>query len=185
MPLLISENEAQHKLKHETNLVIKHKLIGRGGHASNGGRPAGLTKWSPEVKAIIGTLANQSTNKKVAEVFNMAPQQVGAYARGLDSSGNRPDPELRKHLESNVEEVRSKVIGKILKTIDHIDDEKIQEANFATLSKAASNLAGVFDRLGPKDSSNGNSLQQNFVFYGVKPRTESDYKVIEVETVAS
>jgi transposase-like protein len=185
MALLITDEEAKNKLEHKTNLLIKHKLVGRGGQQSNGGRPKGIPNWSPEVKAIIGTLANQSTNKEVAEAFGMSASQVGAYSRGLDSAGHKPDEVLRKHLEANVEEVRSKVIGKILKSIDAINDEKITEANFATLSKAASNLAGVFDRLGPKDTSSSGLTQNQFVFFGVKPRTENDYQVIEVEAAVN
>jgi len=183
MALLITEEEAQNRLNHKTNLIIKHKLIGRGGHADNGGRPKGGKKLSVELKALVGTLAIKEGNKQVAKVFNMAPAQVGAYARGLDSSGNKPDPKLRDALEKNIEVVHEKVIDKILKSIDSITDEKITEANFATLSKGASNLAGVFDRLRDKAPS-GNTTQANFVFFGVKPRSESDYQVIEVEAVA-
>ena len=184
MPLLISEADVKNRLNHPTNLLIKHKLIGRGGHASNGGRPKGTSDWSPEIKAIIGTLANNATNKSVAKAFKMAPAQVGAYARGLDSSGNKPDLELRAHLEANIEVVREKVIDKILKSVDSITDEKITEANYATLSKAASNLAGVFDRLGPKNDSLNGITQNQFVFFGVKPRQETDYNVIEVEAIS-
>jgi len=184
MPLLISEDDAKNRLTHPANLLVKHKLIGHC-QSKNGGRPAGGLNLSVELKGLIGTLANQSTNKSVAKVFNMAPAQVGAYARGLDSSGNKPDPKLRKHLEANIEVVREKVIDKILKSVDSITDEKITEANYATLSKASSNLAGVFDRLGPKNDSLNGITQQNFVFFGVKPRDERDYQVIEVEAVTS
>jgi len=182
MALLITEEDAEHKLNHPSNIIVKHKLVGT--HNTGKGRPAGLKNISVEIKALLGTLAIKDGNKSVEQAFNIPPSQVSKYKNGQTSVG-KPDLKLREALESNVEVVREKVISKILKSIDAITDEKITEESLPILSKAAANLAGVYDRLGEKINPNGFNQQNQFVFFGVKPRSEHDYKVIEVEAVNS
>jgi hypothetical protein len=182
MALFISESEADRKLNHEKNLIIKHKLVGHG-QSSNGGRPLGGKNLSTELKALVGTVAKVSGVKATAEAFNISKNQVGAYRQGLKTDKSAPDPALRKLQEKNIEEIHEKVVDGILRSLNCITDEKVEEANYSALTKGASNLAGVLDKLREKDNSN--NLTQQFVFFGVKPREEEAYNIIEVEATVN
>jgi len=181
MPILISEEVAERKLNHPTNLLVKHGVVGAGNHNHRGevGRPEGRLNISPAIKAMIGSLAMIEGPTKVGRAFGIAQGTVSDYKNG-NTSNHKKDPKLVAALEENIGLVREKVINKILKHVDAITEEKIEEASLPILSKSASNLASIFDKFRDSNATNG-ILQQQFVFFGVKPRDEGQYNVIEVE----
>jgi len=175
MPILISEEVAERKLNHPTNLLVKHGVVGAGNHNHRGevGRPEGRLNISPAIKAMI------EGPTRVGRAFGLAQGTVSDYKNG-NTSNHKKDPKLVAALEENIGLVREKVINKILKHVDAITEEKIEEASLPILSKSASNLASIFDKFRDSNATNG-ILQQQFVFFGVKPRDEGQYNVIEVE----
>lgn len=180
--LLISEMEAERKLTHKDNLLVKHGVVGTGNH-NNGthgvGRPKGGTAISPEVKALLGTIAMEAGVTETARAFGKSISAVSNYKNGNKFDG-KPDEEQRKVLDSNINKIREKVVNRILSHIDAISEEKVSEASLPILSKSASNLASIYDKF-RESSGTGGNVQQQFVFFGVKPRIETEYNVIEVE----
>ena len=194
MSFFISDNEAERILNHKNNLLasVRHTVIGSGNHNDhdNSGRKVGSTNYSTEIKALIGLLAKEDGVKRTSDKLGLAISQVSHYKNGKTqvSSGIKPDKELRKQLrlesEIAVEKLRTAIRLKVESIVDSIDDDKINKSDLSSASKAAANLSSVFKNFArEEDHSSGNSGQQ-FVFFGIAPKAEAEYEVLEAEVVS-
>lgn len=187
---LVSYEEGNRRLEHSKNLFVKHSNLGSGNHNNHGnsGRPNGSTNYSREIKALIGIIAKSDGVKTTANKFGLATSQVSHYKNGKTQvqDGILPDKQLRalirKEEDNNAQELRDLVSIKIKSIVESIDDDKIHKANLSNASKAASNLASVYDKFGSKALPD--KPQQNFVFFGVPPKAEDEYEILEAEVVS-
>lgn len=80
------------------------------------------------------------------------------------------------------DELRELVRDKVLSIVESIDAEKISKANLQTASKAAANLSGVFKNFTREENPSDRRTQQ-FVFYGIAPKLEDEYEILEAEVI--
>lgn len=183
---LISREAGDKKLMSSENLFVKHKILGSGNHNNheNSGRNEGSKNYSTEIKSLIGLLARVDGVQNTSKALNVSISQVSHYKNG--KTNGKPDEELRKELQAEellrTDKLRKLVREKIEALVESIDEEKIYSADLNKASKAASNLASVYDKFGAKTVSP--TLAQQFVFYGTPPREEDEYEVIEGEVVS-
>ncbi len=126
-------------------------------------------------EALSGADVNQ-----LSKDYNVSKSSISAYKNGATSTSsyNEPDPVLTS-LNDNV---RARIIGpaqaRILKAINSITDDKLNESKARDAASIAASLSSVIKNISP-DENSGNKTQVN-VFVPRK-NEEDDYEVIRVD----
>lgn len=153
----------------------------------NGYAGRGTKHLSRDIQASIGTTAAILGTTKASRLGDVAISQAHSYERGytgpvdlVDRKNHKRDLQDKIIEKSNV--VVDIVFDRLLKTLDCMDDEKIEKVGKATeLSLIARNLNGIITAATPKEAI---VQEQSVHFHVWKPEMaeEAEYPVIEVNS---
>lgn len=136
---------------------------------------------------LIGLQANVDGVTAAARAGGVTISTAAGYKKGSTEQGKKgalPHPVLKPALDGAMDKAKNMIADRILGSIQAIqmkpdgtvrglDPEKpIQSAILA------STLAGVVEKLSPKDGGSGNRVQ--VIVYGPEERSEADYDRIDV-----
>lgn len=153
------------------------------------GRDLGSKTMPIDVRAVVGTLANleldtnssPTSNKELAEVFDIHPNQVSSAKHG--KIGAREDEELKKKIENSLGTVRDKAMEKLLSSLDKIDNKSLDRCKAPDLARVASSMAGIVEKTLPKNREEQNNKNNvKVLIHNMGQHKEDYYSVIEVET---
>lgn len=161
------------------------RLLGIGTNATGYGRKVGQREMPKEMQAAAATTAQLVDTRTAAREFDMSYHHADELKHGFTSQDARynkqdPDKELDIIIKRQKKEVRDLAFSKLTKTLGLMSDDKLTAITDATkLSRVAKDLAGVVDKVLPKED-NGNLGGVHFHVWRPGMKTEEDYETVTV-----
>lgn len=153
----------------------------------NGGKVDGDVNVPQVLRNVIGIQANFDKPKNVAKTWGISTVQASKFANGrVNSSGygnTEADMATSKAVNGALDKVRDVATERILKAIECITDDKLENRKAKELSTIASNLSRVLNVVMPKDKDKENPNPVQVIF--MTPRSSdhvplTQFKQIEV-----
>lgn len=155
------------------------------------GRDLGPKTMPLALRAAIGTLANleldtnsqPTTNKELAEVFDIHPNQVSSAKHG--KIGAREDEELKKKIDSNLGVVNDVAFERLMATLGKLDNKALDRCKAPDLARVATSMASIMDKTLPRSIKNAEETTKNnvkVIIHNMGQHKEDYYQVVEVET---
>jgi hypothetical protein len=184
--MIISETEKNERLNGEYNLL--NRLANRASRSGDAliispeplGRKPEVPNIPPIIKEIVATAtrSGEATNKEMADAFGISTRTVSDAKDGR--VGKRRDEELETRIEQNVDKIRDSAVQRIMKSLNVMSDEKLENCKARDLSGIAANLSKVVDNLAPREKESAFQGVQ-IVFYSPRMKSVADFEVIDVE----
>lgn len=163
--------------------LINGVVLNRTERKEGRGRAEGDNNIPPIFQDVIAIQANVSgqTQKDLANAYGISPNRVALYKQGLttqkgDTAGSE---RLSKTLEASLGKVRDKALDRIMKSLECIGDDKLEDRTAKELSSIAANLSRVVSAAMPKKDDNPVINNYQTVFYAPEVKTVDSYPVIE------
>ena len=141
------------------------------------GHRRGCPNIPEPVREVIGALGELNSYKSISQVFDVSipavQQAVSGKVGGRPANKERQDAVIARRL--SIEDV---ALAKLMKSLDLIDDEKMEGCSAKELSQVSSNLAKVSQSMRETNTSIGQ--QTNIVVYSPERRAEDKYNVVDV-----
>jgi len=137
---------------------------------------------------LIGVAARTDGTTKAAREYGVTPTTADGYMDGSTQQGKKnakPHPVLKPALDAALDQAKDLVADRILgsiKSIEMLPDGKVRGLDADKPQASASlahTLAGVVERLSPKERGDGNRVQ--VIVYGPEERGEDRYDSIDVQ----
>lgn len=185
--MLLTKEKFNERLNSEGNLLPKDSreednvtIVKWGGNST---KERVHYKLTDEQRIEIGSLGRIFPTKDVAELTGVSQDAVRDLRNGkVGSSGF--NAELMKEIDARTESVKKAThdvaLDKLLKTLEFITEDKMENSNARQLSSIASNLSKVASNLTPKVESNGNGKGVTIVLFQPQPAKETHFEVIDV-----
>jgi hypothetical protein len=162
---------SQHK---ESNTEIRRIERGRG---------EGNVEVPELIREIIGEAAVENgskATKALTRSFDISDSSLSAYKKGATSttSYHTPDPKLKDNIDLAKLRASNRARGKMMLAIRHLTEEKMEDAKPRDLAGIAKDMSVIIRNMEPKTEESNNNT--NFIFYAPRPRSESEYDVVEV-----
>jgi hypothetical protein len=147
------------------------------------GRGKGNNNVPNELRNIIGEqaiLEGRGSALALAKDFGISPSSVAAYSRGATSEAtyhNRPN---LKHLNNLRDRVSRKASTRIIKALDRITDDKLDNEGAKNLTMIAAGLSSVVKNMAPEPEteSNGRNAGVQFVVFSPPVKVENQFDVV-------
>ena len=140
---------------------------------------------TPELPSEIRKLiSEESINgvpaKELSKLFHVSESAISAYKHDATSTSSyhNPDNELKEHNDKVRNTITSNARGRLLAALDNITDDKLREVKVRDAAGIAKDMSAIIRNLEPVHTPGG-QLNQQFIFYAPKTRSESDFEVIE------
>lgn len=151
------------------------------------GRGDGNKAVPESLKKIIGEtneLDGRQEALSIARMFDISDSSVSAYANGATSTTtyNEPNTDLKNHIDTTKERIKSKARSRLFNALKHITEDKLKDAKVRDVSGVARDMAAIIRDMEPEKGSNDNGRQApQFVFYAPQFRDERSFDVIHVK----
>jgi len=132
-----------------------------------------------EVRKLVSTDAING-DKSLGRELGLSEASISAYKHDATSTStyNEPNSELKKHNNEVREEILDGARGKLLAALENITTEKLEGAKVRDTAAIARDMSAIIKNLEP-ETSRGNQLNQQIIFYTPKTKTENDFEVVE------
>lgn len=150
------------------------------------GRGLGTNEVPESLRKIIAQTnleSGRSAAISLAQSFDISESSVSAYLNGATSTAtyDKKDEGLDKYLKVLKQKSAKRASQKLLKAINNITDEKLEEAPAGVLAAVAKQLSGVVRDLEPDTPQVAPGFSGvQFVVYAPQIVQESKFDVIEV-----
>lgn len=121
------------------------------------------------LKVIAGVLAKTEPIKEVAEALDVSTSVVSRAKNGK---------EVAKAVDAVTTRIRDMALDKLMASLGIINDENLASCGAKDASLVARNLAGVVDKLTPREQA-GTNVQ--LIVYAPKQRSEEHYDTIDIK----
>ncbi len=148
---------------------------------SNSGRTKGAKNLTPMMREIIGTAAHFDKAQNVADSFGVSHDTVGNCKAGRIGSFKNSE-ELKAKIEKNLDSVKDLALNRLMKSLNLLDDEKLENCNAPVLSKIAADMSRVVEKVTPKSDFIDQSTK--ILVYRPRQNAEEDYEIIEAPIAA-
>ena len=169
--MLVDREELERRLKSPKNLLntLPTRATACVVHKGNGnGRSGAVAPVPDSIKIIAGVLAKTESTKEICAALDIAPRQIQSR-----------NPKIVAAINRTTEKIRDLALEKLMASLGIIDDETLSSCSAKDASTVARNLAGVVEKLSPKDAvASGATL----IIYAPQPREEKHYQTIDVAT---
>ncbi len=140
-------------------------------------------KQMPDVlRAMIGIEAHYDKPKNLTEEYGVNPSQVSNYKHG--KVGGKPDEDLQKTIESELDKVRRVAKRKLMQAMKLIDTDSMAGLNAVELSNVAKSMSTIVQQSIPahmkEAAKDENDKRPQFIVMVPPVHEESKYKQIEV-----
>lgn len=144
-----------------------------------------------DTQASIGIAAGILGTSKASRLGEVARSQAVSYMHGYTGpvDNYNPDKSPKQELQNKIIEGHSivvdKAFGRLLKTLDLLDDDKLTKVQKATdLSHIARNLSGIIGHAASATQDHVDVQEKSVHFHIMRPEQakDADYQTIEVNT---
>ena len=152
------------------------------------GRNEGDVNVPDSLRQIIGetsVLEGRQSALALAEMFNISPASVSAYAKGATSTAtyDTPTKSILSHINKSRQRSIKKAQSKLNAALDGITPEKLESVNAKDLSSIAKDMSVVIRNLEPQkpegDGEDKNTPQ--FVIFAPQFRDERSFPTMVVQ----
>lgn len=159
----------------------------KGSHQSpSAGRGSSPNRDNEERKAIASLAILGHTTNEIMEMTGASRSSVNAYRNGANGSATYQDknPELVDHITRVKNKISRKARKVILKSIDKLDDEKLNKCSPSELAHVARSMANVAKDMEPPQvvTLNDNRKVQ-FIMFAPQMKEEQAYDAIDVSAM--
>ncbi len=179
MPMgIVSDEEFEKELtrSHEVKIPEVLPMPRPGRHEGDNNVPDSLRKIIGETAQIDG----RQDALELAKTFGISPSSVSAYANGSTSTDSMNRQPNLNHINSAKERVSRKAMNRLVRSLNAITDEKLEETKPVELASIARAMSGIVKEMEPekpKDPSE-NRDGPTFVFYSPQVRDERHYEIM-------
>lgn len=151
------------------------------------GRGEGNNQVPDSMRKIIGETAiteGRGAALNLARQFGISEESVKNYTNGSVSSTdyNTGKKDLKDHLGIIRRNATRRAGRKLLKALDYITDDKLEEAPAGVLAGIAKSLSGVVRDLEPEvEKATGSDRPAQFIVFAPQVVKESHFEVIELK----
>jgi hypothetical protein len=188
MPMgLVTDQDWESELEEDsTNEVNDRSELAEIKNIPTLGRGTGNPNVPDVLRKVIGSAASEErqVGLRVAEMFGISDSSVNAYSVGATSCStyNKPQESLGKFIRDRKVVITKRASNKLLKALNAITDESLQECKPTELAMVAKSMSSVVRDMEP----NATQLVSDkggptFVFYTPKLVTEEHFETIEVK----
>jgi len=147
------------------------------------GRNNGDKNVPREIQKVIAeehTVNGRKSAVALAESFGISHEQVDAYKNGATSTSsyNKPNPDLKAHLDKVRSNITGKASSRLLLALDSITNKKLEETKPRDAAGIAKDMSVIIRNMEPEVSST--HIGPNFVFYSPVMKKEKDFDVIDI-----
>jgi hypothetical protein len=155
---------------------------------NRGGRSPGDQNVPEVLREIIGTTAaedGRAAALQFAKMVGVSDSSVSAYSNGATSTAtyNNPNKKLSDKLKASKMRVAVKARNKLNLAIEHITEEKLENANLKDLALVAKSMSGVIKDMEPSVDNGHGGLNLNgpsIVMYNPGFAKESSFETVDV-----
>jgi hypothetical protein len=146
-----------------SNNEVNQAKIGQIIDIPSPGRKTGDNNVPSSLRKVIGSESNiegRSSALHIARSFGISDSQVSAYNNGAtsDATYNTPDKSLTDHIFNSKSKVTKRAMSRLLKSFNHMTDDKFEAASLNELTSAAKNLSAIVKEMNPSDDSSTNKI---------------------------
>lgn len=154
--------------------IIESPAKGRG--EGNLAVPEPLQKLIGEAGVIDG----RTESVELARQFGVSPSSASAYSNGAASTASYDEPKtvITDHLKRAKERIGRKARRLLIKSIDNITDEKLQDAKPEILASVAKNMSSIMKDMEPDKDTPDGKTGPTFVFYAPTFRDEKSFETV-------
>lgn len=149
------------------------------------GRGKGNTEVPQAIRKIIGESAieeGSSAASAIGKFLGISSSSISAYSNGATSTSSYK--EGNKDLQSFLTKSRNKIIkraqGKLYKSLEVIDDEKLDKLTALEASTVARNMSAIVKNLEPDDKRSNTFNGPVITFYAPSIVTEDRFESINI-----
>jgi len=167
--MLLSKEESARRLASPRNLLNnlpRDNSIVMPLHKSNG-RSVGSKNTPQSLQVIAGVLSKTEPTREIVDALDVP-------ASALHSR----NPEVVSAVERTTTRIRDLALDKLMASLGIINDETLFNCTAKDASTVARNLAGVVEKLSPKDAATSGVT---LVVYAPQQRQETHYETIDVK----
>lgn len=183
---IVSSDEFESALKDSSmsNDEINKTKIGQVIDISRPGRKVGDVNVPSSLRKVIGETANIDNRPSalhIARSFGISDQQVAAYTNGATSEAtyHEKDKGLSEHIVNAKMKVTKRAMSKLLKSMHHITDDKLESASVTELSTVARNMSAIVKEFNPSEDDNQNKVNPvQFIVMAPQIINESKFETI-------
>lgn len=150
------------------------------------GRGLGRTEVPESIRKLIGESSveeGSSAANAIGQFLGLSKSSVSAYSNGTTSTAtyNKPNLDLATHLNKTRERITRKAAGKLFKSLNVIDDDKLEDLTALEASTVAKNMSAIIKHMEPSDVKAGNTFNGPVItFYAPRLVKEETFDVINV-----
>lgn len=186
MPLgIVSSSEFESALKDSSmsNDEVNEIKSGQVIDIKHPGRSVGDVNVPATLRNIIGEEAHvngRASAISIAKSFDISHQQVAAYTNGATSEAtyHEKDNKLDSHITNAKMRVTKRAMSKLMKSMNHMDGEKFQNASLTELSSVAKNMSSIVKDMSPETDGNDRRNPVQFIVMAPQIVNESRFETV-------
>jgi hypothetical protein len=164
---LVDKKELERRLSSSKNLLNTLPPRDNSVHiGKNGNGTKNAIALPVSLKVITGVLAKTEPTKEICAAFDITPRQIQSR-----------NSEVIAAVNQTTEKIRDLALEKLMSSLGIISDETLSSCSAKDASMVARNLAGVVEKLSPRDQA---TTQATLVIYAPQQRDERHYQTIDV-----
>jgi hypothetical protein len=164
--LFLTDAEVQERLESQNNYEVIHKKM------YDSGRTTGTKNIPTDQKALIGAVAKVDGPTVASKLFGVSISQASNYSKGVSTHGNGVNSELSEKVDDRMSALHSKVLDKLLDSIDAIDDDKVKKLDPKSQTEVAKNLSTIIKNTTEEKREDS---KQVVIIYAPEQRHISEY----------
>lgn len=148
------------------------------------GRNQGDNNVPDSLRKIIGETAEIDGRQdalELANTFGISPSSVSAYGNGSRSTDSMDKQPNLEYINGAKARISKKAQHKLFKALNHLTDDKLQEAKAVDLASIAKSMSGIVKEMEPEKPKDPNEGKNGpaFIVYSPQFRQENHYEVIQ------
>ena len=160
------------------NADVVSMLNEHGRNKGDNNVPSSLRKIIGETSEIEG----RAEGVKLAKMFDISSSSVSAYANGSTStkSYHSRESEILAHINRRKLNITNKASHKLIKALDAVTDEKLQNAKLVELASVMNAASAVVKSMEPETKNENNNSGVQFIVYAPQIMSEDRFQTIDL-----
>ena len=133
-------------------------------------------------KIIAECKINGDDDKSIIDNFKTSSSSISAYSRGMNGTNDKVNDSLARFVKNARNSITRKASRTLIKTLDFISDDKINELKANEMSILAKNMSSIIADMEDKTRAVNNGIRAQFVIFAPPQKQLETYEVIEVSS---
>src|SRR3990167_38936 len=126
-------------------------------------------------------LIKGNNDNDIKKSFKTSTSSINAYSNGKNGTNDKTNTKLARFVKNARNVITRKASRTLIKTLDHITEDRISELRANEMSVLAKNMSSIIADMEEKNRNVNNGIQANFVVYAPPQKSIEKYEVVEVD----